>query len=145
MMLAVAHSSTTGKLRKWISGYAIFNAVLYFILVMIGTWVPIKFLISFEFLLLVAAPGIVALFFIGCVQYLKQKQLVDLLYLGTWLFLGLVIAAYFLYFISGTAASLWQRGVWFSENDVLHIGLILWMLYIACLLAPRVKDISATS
>ncbi len=35
-MLAVAYSSTTGKLRKALSVYAIANAIVYFIVVMIG-------------------------------------------------------------------------------------------------------------
>jgi hypothetical protein len=113
-------------------------------LVMIGAFVPIKFLISFEFLLLVAAPGIVVLFAISFRRYAKQKQEVDLIYLGTWLLLGFVILAYFIYFTSGNTASLWAGGIWFSENDVLHIGLILWMSYIAFLLAPRVKDLPVT-
>jgi hypothetical protein len=142
MMLAVAYSSTTGRLRKGLSLYAILNGVLYFLLVMIGAWVPVKFLISFEFLLLAAAPGIVVLFAISFMRYIKQKQQLDLIYAGTWLLLGVIIAAYFLYFISGNTASLWARGIWFSENDILHIGLILWMLYIAFLLAPRVKDLT---
>jgi hypothetical protein len=144
MILAVAYSSTTARLRKGLLVYALLNAVLYFILVMIGAFVPIKFLISFEFLLLVAAPGIVVLFAISFMRYARQKQQVDLIYLGTWLLLGLVILAYFIYFTSGNTASLWARGIWFSENDVLHIGLILWMLYITSLLAPRVKDRSVT-
>lgn len=144
MMLAVAYSSTTARQRKSLSVYAILNGVLYFILVMIGAWIPVKFLISFEFLLLAAAPGIVVLFAISFMRYAKQKQRVDLIYLGTWLLLGFVILAYFIYFSSGYTALFWARGIWFSENDVLHIGLILWMLYIAFLLAPRVKDLSVT-
>jgi hypothetical protein len=143
MMLAMAYSSAAGKLRRWLIGYAIFNAAIYFALVMVGTSIPVKFLISFEFLLVVTAPSILAFFIIGGWRYTNQKQRLDLLYLGTWIWLGITIAAYFLYLISGNTASLWARGVWFSENDVLHIGLILWMVYIAGFLAPRVKDITS--
>jgi hypothetical protein len=143
MMLAMAYSSAAGKLRRWLIGYAIFNAAIYFALVMVGTFIPVKFLISFEFLLVVTAPSILAFFIIGGWRYTNQKQRLDLLYLGTWIWLGITIAAYFLYLISGNTTLLWARGVWFSENDVLHIGLILWMVYIAGFLAPRVKDITS--
>lgn len=140
MTLAVAYSSTAGKLRKAFSAYAIVNAILYFILVMVGALIPFKFLISFELLLVVAAPAIIAFFVINGGRYYKNKLRLDLTLLGTWLWLGVTIAAYFLYLISGNTASLWAKGFWFSENDVLHIGLIVWMLYIAFALAPQVKD-----
>ena len=140
MTMAVAYSSTTGKLRKMLSVYAIVNAVFYFIVVMIGTFIPIKFLISFELLLVVSAPGIITFFIINSWRYFKFKQSLDLTLLGTWIWLGVTIAAYFLYLISGNTATLWAKGIWFSENDVLHIGLIIWMLYIAFVLVPKVKD-----
>jgi len=140
MTMAVAYSSTTGKLRKTLSVYAIVNAVVYFIVVMIGAFIPVKFLISFELLLVVSAPGILAFFVINCWRYFKFKESLDLTLLGTWIWLGVTIAAYFLYLISGNTATLWAKGIWFSENDVLHIGLIIWMLYIAFFLAPKVKD-----
>lgn len=140
MLLAVAYSSTTGKLRMGLSVYALLNAVLYFIVVMVGAFIPVKFLISFELLLVVAAPGIIALFVINGARYVRHKIALDLIYIGTWIGLGITIAAYFLYLISGNTASLWAKGIWFSENDVLHIGLILWMIYIAAILAPRVID-----
>ena len=140
MMLGVAYSSTTGKLRKALSVYSVINAIVYFIIVMIGVFIPVKFLISFELLLVVAAPSVIAFFVINGWRYSKYKLRSDLTLLGTWIWLGVTIAAYFLYLISGSTASLWARGLWFSENDVLHIGLIIWMLYIAFALAPQVKD-----
>jgi hypothetical protein len=140
MTLAVAYSSTTGKLRKALSVYAIINAILYFIIVMIGVFVPVKFLISFELLLVVAAPSIIAFFVINGWRYSKYELRLDLTLLVTWIWLGVTIVAYFLYLISGNAESLWARGLWFSANDVLHIGLIIWMLYIAFALMPQVKD-----
>lgn len=143
MMMGVAYSSTVGKLRKALSVYAIFNAVLYFSIVMVGVAIPVKFLISFDLLLIVTAPSIITFFVINGWRYAKCKQPIDLIYLGTWLWLGITIAAYFLYLISGNTSTLWVKGIWFSENDVLHIGLILWMIFIARILAPHVKDITA--
>jgi hypothetical protein len=140
MMLAVAYLSTTGKLRRALSVYSVFNAIVYFITVMIGVFIPVKFLISFELLLVVAAPSIIAFFIINGWRYSKYKLRLDLTLLGTWIWLGVTIAAYFLYLISGNTESLWARGLWFSANDVLHIGLIIWMLYIAFALAPQIKD-----
>lgn len=145
MMVAVAHSSTSDRLRNGLLAYAVIHALVYLVLVMVGTFIPVKFLISFELLLVVTAPSIIAFFVINGLRYSKQKQSLDLIYLGNWLGLGIVIAAYFLYLISGNTASLWSRGIWLSENDVLHIGLILWMLYIAYILAPQLKDLSYTA
>lgn len=142
IMAAVAYSSATGNLRKLLLGYSVINAAVYTVLVLIGAFIPVKFLISFEFLLLVSAPSILAFFVINAKRYASQKDPLDLTLLKTWLTLGLVIGAYFLYFISGLTGMLWEQGFWFSENDVLHIGLILWMLYIAFVLAPQSKDLS---
>jgi hypothetical protein len=64
----------------------------------------------------------------------------DLALLGAWAWLVFTIGAYFLYLISGLTHRLWAHRLWFSENDVLHIGLIMWMVYIAVAVAPLVKD-----
>jgi hypothetical protein len=50
------------------------------------------------------------------------------------------MAAYYLYLMLGITETLWQRGLWFSENDVLHIGLISWMLYIIRVVAKNSHD-----
>jgi len=142
MLLAVAYSSTAGTLRKRLSVYAILNAVLYFIVVMVGVVIPVKFLISFEFLLVVGFPGILAFFIINGRRYRQFKQPLDRALLVTWVWLGITIIAYFAYFISDNTAALWAKGIWFTENDVLHIGLILWMFYIAFSVAPKTRDLA---
>jgi len=144
IMLAVAHSSAAGKLRKILSIYAVANGVLYFIIVMIGALIPVKSLISFELLLVIAAPSIVVFFVINGWRYYTSKLDLDLVLLATWFWLGVTIAAYFLYLTSGNTALLWAKGLWFSENDILHIGLIIWMLFIGFALAPRLKDFSTS-
>ncbi len=142
MTMAMAQSSTFGRLRKVLSAYALGNAVIYLILILTGVFVPVKFLISFEFLLIVSTPSFLAFFTINLLRYRKYKLSPDLAFLGAWLWLAVTVAAYFLYYVSGLTDSLWSRGVWFSENDVLHICLILWMLYLAFIAFPGMADAS---
>jgi hypothetical protein len=140
MMLAVAYSSAVGKTRKTMSVYALANFSIYSLITLIGSIIPVKFLISFELMLVFLAPSILFLFVLNIGRYRKRKQPIDLALVGTWLWLGITIAAYYTYLVLGITEDLWHQGTWFSENDVLHIGLILWMLYIGFGLAKKVKD-----
>jgi hypothetical protein len=140
ILMSEAWSSAHRKVRKAMMAYAIINAFAYLGVVLVGTVIPVKFLISFELLLVVSAPGILALFVLNLWRYLRNKRALDLVLLGAWLLLGITIGAYFLYYLSGFSQDLWVKGIWFSENDVLHIGLILWMLYLVVLVCPRLVD-----
>ncbi len=142
MALAEVHSSILGKYRRWLSIYAIVNLSLYIFITLIGSLTPIKFMISFELLLIFTAPSILMFFILNGWRYLKFKGELDLALLGTWFGLGLIIAIYFLYYTLGITQDLWSQGIWFSENDVLHIGLIIWMLYIGLVVAPKMEDLS---
>ena len=51
--------------------------------------------------------------------------------------------AYWTYSKLGITKKLWAKGIWFSENDVLHVLLIFWMIYIVTVAANRVKDYAA--
>lgn len=143
MTLAVAHSSASGRLRQILTVYAYANAFVYLVLLLIGVYVPVKFLISFEFLLVVGAPAFLAYFALNAWRYARYRLQVDLVGMGAWLWLAVTVAAYFLYYLSGLTDALWAKGWWFSENDVLHICLILWMIYLGFFLAPRTADLSA--
>jgi len=140
MVMAEAYSCAVGQWRKRMSLYALAHAALYSVIVLVGAFVSIKFLISFELLLLVAAPNILVLLALNGWRYYKLKDPMDLALLGTWLWLGITLGAYFVYLVLDISQALWTQSVWFSENDVLHIGLILWMIYLGRVVANRVVD-----
>jgi hypothetical protein len=117
--------------------------LLYTLAVGLGVILLNRFLISFELLLLVTAPTIMILFLTNSGRYMKSRNQRDLVLIFTWLWLGGVIGLYYLTLSSGLSDVLWSRGIWFSENDVLHLGLITWMLYIAVVVARTIKDAPA--
>jgi hypothetical protein len=140
MLLAEAYACTVGRWRRVLSIYAIANAAAYLIIVLTGALVPVKFLISFELLILFAAPTILIFFILNGRGYARLKDDMDLALLVAWTWLVLTLGSYFLYLMLGITQTLWARGTWFSENDVLHLGLIIWMIYLARVVAPRVAD-----
>jgi len=140
MLIAVAYSCTEGKWRQALFLYALINLTMYSLLLLIGVLLPIQFLISFELLILFTAPTILVLLILNGWRYLKFKQRLDRVLLITWVWLIITLAAYFGYLLLGITPVLWAQGIWFSENDVLHIGLIIWMLYLALVVAKEMQD-----
>ena len=140
IMVATSYSSAIGKTRSRMISYAFANMGIYMIISLTGSLIPVKFLISFELMLLFLAPSIIFLFLLNLDRYRKQKNKIDLALLFTWLWLGVTIGAYYLYFMLEITDKLWMQGIWFSENDVLHIGLIIWMLYILIGLDKKIED-----
>jgi hypothetical protein len=143
MILAVAHACTAGGWRKVLMIYAIANAAVYTGTVLVGALLPVKFLVSFELLILVAVPSILAFLIINGGRYAGRRDPMDLALLGTWIGLALVLGLYFLYAVMGFTQTLWARSIWFSDNDVLHVGLILWMIYIDRVVAHRISDLKS--
>jgi len=140
MLLAEAYACAVGKRRRALTIYAVANAAVYAAVVLTGALIPVKFLISFELLILFAAPTILMFFMLNGKRYARLRDDMDLALLGAWTWLALTLGAYFLYLMLGITQTLWATGFWFSENDVLHISLIIWMIYLARVVAPRLKD-----
>jgi len=130
MMLAQANLATEGKYNRAMRIYAFISFVSYILIVMIGSVIPIQILISFELMVLFLAANIVIFILFNLKRWMRLKQPIDLYLLFIWIFLIIIMGAYFLYLMTGLTEVLWEQGFWFSENNVLHIGLIAWMLYI---------------
>ena len=63
-----------------------------------------------------------------------------LLWIWAGLFLSLTNLAYFIYLTGGYTQRLWAKGIWFSENDVLHVLVLLWLLYVGVVVVKQTKD-----
>jgi len=129
MMVAQANFQDN-KYERIMKIYAMLNYLIYLTIAIIGSIIPIQFLISFELMLIILVPNILIFIVTSTKQFRRSEQKIDFYFLGIWVFLILIILAYFIYYFMGITEALWEINIWFSENDVLHIALIFWMVYI---------------
>jgi len=127
---AVAFSSLTRRARKPFLIYLLAITLIYEVVLFSGALLPNQLLVSFEFMLLFVIPTFLVLFVINLKGYLNSKERLELRLLLAWVLMALVTAAYFGFLLSGIARQLRDSGIWFNANDVLHIGLIGWVLYL---------------
>lgn len=142
MLVAVAYSCTSGIWLKILIVYAIASSLIYSVLIVVGGLVPIRSLITFEFMVLTSVPIVVLFFALNGWRYMIFKSPMDLALLGTWTLMLLSMVFYWIYDYLGIARKLWtgKNRIWFSENDILHIVLIVWVIYIAMILARHIED-----
>lgn len=141
MIVAQTYSSVRRHWRLPIRIYAAVKFLSYTCLTLAGAFIPLKFLVSFEFMILVSLPAMILFIIINSSAFRRRKNTLDLLLLLNWILLGIVMAAYFLYYRSGYGEKLWQQGCWFTANDVLHIGLVGWMLYVYLAFRRKMADL----
>jgi len=140
MLVAMACSCTTAMVRRIVSTYAVAGAAVYVGSVLAGALVPVRFLVSFEWLMLTAMPALVLALILTGRAFLMRRDAASRALLGAWAGLVMVMTAYLLAQSMEITQRLWSDGIWFTENDVLHTGLILWVLYVAAFLPGRMED-----
>jgi hypothetical protein len=141
MLVAVAYACTTA--RRGIIGYAVANAVVYTAVAIVGVLLPSTVLLSFEVLMLFALPGIILVIVLAARSTVPASRPI----LVAAVLLILVNVAYFAYYAAGITETLWDGGdgFYFSANDVLHVGMIAWLVYVAVAIGPRLHDIDQVS
>jgi hypothetical protein len=142
MLAAVVFSCTTGKWRLFLICLALIWAAGYTILVLIGALLPVKKLITFELMVWISSPIILILIILNSWRYLQLQNPLDLFLLIAWLFLLIVLTAYWIYDKLDITTRLWAKGdgIWFSQNDLLHIGLVLWMFYLSIVVTQYISN-----
>jgi hypothetical protein len=142
MLIAVAHACTTGALRLWLVIYAVAIASAYIAFVTCGVLTGTRSLISFEFLALFAAADLLLILAIAAVRWSRIRESMDLAIIGAGTWLIVTSAAYAWYFAAGLTARFWDGGAgfYFSENDVLHVGMIVFIAYLVAVVAFRLRD-----
>ncbi|MDQ1249762.1 MAG: hypothetical protein QG597_4138 [Actinomycetota bacterium] len=139
MVVAVAYACTLGRARTGLIVYAVINAVVYCVVTAIGVMAPSATLLSFSVLMLFALPGVLIVIAITARRLGQPKE--RAIFTAAILLL-LVQVAYYAYWASGLTQTLWDdgNGFYFSENDVLHIGFILWLAYLLWRVGPTLAD-----
>jgi hypothetical protein len=140
MMIAQGYSCVPDTKRNPLFYYAIVNMILYAAIALVGSIAPVRFLITFELMLLFLLPSILMFFFLNSWRFYKTGNQMDKRLVVVWVSLGVIMVAYFLYLILDITSLLWGQGFWFSENDILHFGLIFWMIYIHGTVTRHVRD-----
>ena len=144
LYVGVAYVLSPEKSRRTVKIYAFISNVGYLAIVVVGIIIPVRFLISFELMLIFVSPVYFAIFYTSLRSYLKnhrnQEYIVSKKLVIAALLLFVAIGGYYMYSVLGITEVLWERGIWFSENDVLHILMIVWVLYVYKALGPLVRD-----
>lgn len=147
MLVAVAYACTTGRGRRAVIVYAWLNALLYAVVSIAGLLLPSARLLSFEVLMLFALPGILLVILLAARRLRTTRQRADRSLLIAAILLLVVQAIFFAYAAAGVTAALWRKGegVYFSENDVLHAGMIAWLIYLQYTVGRELGDYEARS
>lgn len=145
MLVAVAYACVTAGSRRGLFAYAVSNAVAYAGVTIAGVALPSRTLLSFEVLMLFALPGIAFVILVAGRRYRTSRAAMDRSLLVASLLLVLIQIAYFGYAASGSTQQLWNQGqgFYFSENDVLHVGMIGWLAYVLVTLGRRLRDLDS--
>lgn len=133
LLASTALFATSGVRRDVLVGAAIVTAVAFTTCTLVAAVVPNRWLLSFEWMSLTSTPAVLAMAGIHAVALASGGDGLDRALLGIWVGLFACGAAYWAWWRSGIGDRLWARGRWFSENDVLHVTLIVWVLAIAAI------------
>jgi len=138
MLVAVAYACTRDGRRQAVIWYAAINAVAYLAVTAAGVLMPSAALLSFTVLMVFAVPGLIIVIALSA-RHARSDPMHRAI-LNVALLQVLVQIAYFTYYALGITQFLWDRGIYFSENDVLHVGMLLWLWYVWRALGPLLRD-----
>lgn len=140
MMFVQSYSCVAGKKRFGMQLYGLLNSIIYMVILIVGIALPVKFMLSFELMVLFLIPGFIFFMIQNVRRYRSGKNKMDIIFIRIWLILAIVMILYFGYLLLGISDWFWGFGIWFTANDILHIGLIVWMVYIGHNTTKYVKD-----
>ena len=130
MLIAVAYMCTAGTTQRRLIRFSSINFAVYFCVLAVGAYLPNKLMISFEMLVVFAVPAFFVYFYKNGLGYIRHRSAKDRVLLGAWILMVLANALYYAYYLLGYTEILWNRGYWFSANDVLHVLMLVWVIYV---------------
>jgi hypothetical protein len=129
--IAIAKTILPKEKQSFLLLYSKIALVVYVVLQIVGVIVSNRFLLSYELFTIFFMPLYIVFFMYSFKLYTKQKDQLNKTLIITWVLFLIVNVSYYIYLFLGVGETLFENtGIWFSANDVLHVALILWMLFI---------------
>jgi hypothetical protein len=141
LVAATGYTSLGPQGRRRLIWFALLDSAAYSAYMLAGAVLPIRFLVSYEGFMAFIGANFVLMFILNIRNYTRYKDRLNRNLILIWIGFLLVNIGYFAFLFGGFSAPLYQNlGVWFNENDVLHILLILWAGIIFVLLRKDAVD-----
>jgi len=126
ILMAYASLMKNYKLYLLLKKVAFSSVAVYSLFQGIGMLVPVQFMLSYEGMLLFLSPNIIIFIFLS---YTYRKEPLHHRMLSLWIVFIFINLAYFVALFGGQGQMIYNStGLWFNENDTLHVLLILWMV-----------------
>ena len=139
--------ATTGYTSTGVSGrnrlikFALIDSAVYSMYMFVGAVLPVKFLISYEGFMAFIGANFLIMFILNILHYKKHKDQLNRNLIYIWIGFLIVNIGYFVFLLGDIGSNLYQNyGIWFNENDALHVLLILWSCLILVLLRKVLRD-----
>ncbi len=141
LVAATGYTSTGVIGRKRLVKFALIDSAAYSMYMFVGAVLPVKFLISYEGFMAFIGVNFLIMFILNILHYKKHKDNLNRNLLIIWISFSIVNIGYFVFLLGDIGANLYYNfGVWFNENDALHVLLILWACLIFVLLRKDLSD-----
>lgn len=141
LVAATGYTSTGVVGRQGLMKFAIMDSAAYSVYMFVGAVIPVKFLISYEGFMAFIGVNFLIMFILNIRHYKKHKDNLNRKLIYIWIGFLIVNIGYFVFLLGDIGGNLYQNyGVWFNENDALHVLLILWSCLIFILLRKDLSD-----
>lgn len=141
LVAATGYTSTGDIGRKRLLKFALIDSAAYAGYIFVGAVLPVKFLISYEGFMAFIGVNFLIMFILNILHYKRHKDNLNRNLITIWIGFLIVNIGYFVFLLGDIGTNLYQNfGVWFNENDALHVLLILWACLIFILLRKNLSD-----
>jgi hypothetical protein len=143
LIVAISYGNAKGKTRMVLQKLVYVVVPLYVFLLTLGSIIPIQILVTYEVLNVFFMPYFVVFFILSVKGYQKRKDQGNRRLIITWLLFLFVNVSYYIYYYLGISEKILDMtGIWFNQNDALHVLIFLWMGYIWFALPNSIEDIT---